>query len=111
VRKQIVAGFMALSSPAPPTGVEVSQVEKEAQKQEQDFDRFSEDVKAPAKEMTPKEFIARTEMYGNAASSTSNAASVSALTKCRSISTSFIETTLDQFTTCPAIACRAIPRI
>lgn len=86
VRESIVAGAMAVLGPAPLTGEELDEAEKQAQRQEQFFDRFHDEIKAkgapaprptpdPTKPlvidvvpppMTPGEFVARVEMYGNA---------------------------------------------
>lgn len=80
VRELVVAGAMAVLGPAPLTGEDLDAAEAQAQRQEQFFDLFQADVvKAPPiispettteqvvypPRMTPGEFIARTEQYGN----------------------------------------------
>lgn len=66
VREHIVAGAMALLGPAPLTGEELEAAERNAQKQEQFFDRFHEAMKQTPPP-SPDQFAARTESYGNAA--------------------------------------------
>lgn len=80
VRELVVAGAMAVLGPAPLTGEDLHNAELEAQKQAQFFDRFeAEVIQAPPAikpettavvdvlppRMTPGEFVARSEQYGN----------------------------------------------
>lgn len=65
VREVIVAGVLSLLGPAPLTGEELDAAEREAQKQEQFFDKFQADAVNPLTEMTPNQFIARVEKYAD----------------------------------------------
>lgn len=60
-----MAGVLALLGPAPLTGEELDAAEREAQKQEQFFDKFLGEVLAPNPTMTPAQFVARVEKYAD----------------------------------------------
>jgi hypothetical protein len=90
VRELITAGSMALLGPAPLSGQDLEETEKQVQVQEQYFDKFEQEVRAfPPKvrpepkplpqdllapepilvqppNMTPGQFVARVGSYGNA---------------------------------------------
>lgn len=83
VRELITAGSMALLGPAPLTGEDLDEIEKNVQVQHQFFDKFHDEIiqggePAPkpiiqpdqvtipiAPPMSPDQFIARVEQYGN----------------------------------------------
>ena len=84
VRELILAATLAISGPAPLTGKELASVDAEAQKQEQFFDRFYQELLTPPDKlvthpvdvttqvitvepspMTPGQFIARAESYAD----------------------------------------------
>lgn len=65
VRETIVAGVMSLLGPAPLTGEELDAAEKEAQRQDQYFDKFEYDLAGPEPTMSPKQFAARVEKYAD----------------------------------------------
>lgn len=66
VRESILAGVMSLLGPAPLTGEELADVDREAAKQEKFLDQFENDAVRPGSTMTPAQFVARVEQYGNA---------------------------------------------
>lgn len=75
VRENIVAGVMSLLGPDPLSSEDLEAAERSGQRQDQFFDRFYDEVKqAPPKPreptveptaMTPGEFVARVEKYGD----------------------------------------------
>jgi hypothetical protein len=86
VRELILSSTLALSGPSPLTGAELDGVDSEAQKQEQFFDRFQQEILAPKEKlitipvsevtqfidvlpsaMTPGQFVARAEKYADSA--------------------------------------------
>jgi hypothetical protein len=86
VRELILSATLALSGPAPLTGEELASADQEAQKQEQYFDRFHQEILAPKEKlvaepiseitqfidvlpapMTPGQFVARAESYADSA--------------------------------------------
>ena len=86
VRELILAATLALSGPAPLTGEELTGADIEAQKQEQFFDRFHQEMVQPREKpvitpvseithfidvlpapITPGQFVARAESYADSA--------------------------------------------
>lgn len=67
VRESILAATMSLLGPAPLTGEELDAAEREAVRQEQWFDRFRDEALTPGPAMTPAQFVARAEKYGDSA--------------------------------------------
>lgn len=83
VRELITAGAMAFSGPEPLTGEDMAEVDKQVQAQHQFFDKFHDEllqggepapkpisepgqiVLTPPPPMSPEQFIARVEQYGN----------------------------------------------
>lgn len=66
VRELILSATLATSGPAPLTGNELAGADQEAQKQEEFFDRFHQDVLTDDPP-TPAEFVARAEKYADSA--------------------------------------------
>lgn len=67
VRELIVGATLGLTGPSPLTGEELDAAEREAQKQEQFFDRFHDETKLAPQPMTAGQFVARVEKYGDSA--------------------------------------------
>lgn len=86
VRELILAATLAISGPAPLTGKELDGVDREAQKQEQFFDKFHQEMLQPREKpvatpvdttsyfvtvepapLTPGQFVARAESYADTA--------------------------------------------